>query len=368
MEFQKKILTVVGTRPNFIKITQLDKELEKYGRYFKHILVHTGQHFDKNMSDIFFEQFRLRTPDYTMNVKGQSPAAQIGSIIIELDKILVEEKPDLVIVVGDVNSTMASAIAANKNNIRVAHLESGLRSFDRDMPEEINRLLTDQIADLFFVTEQSGYDHLINEHVPVSKIFFVGNTMIDTLVAFEREVLASDIIEKLAIQHRPFVLMTMHRPSNVDTKERLEILLDIIEHICTNKYLVWPIHPRTLQNLKKFDLSERFEKIDNIILTDPLDYFAFQHLISKASFIVTDSGGIQEETTFRQVPCLTLRENTERPVTITLGTNTLVEYSSESVISYISQIENGTYKRGAIPPYWDGRATERIVAIIKDKI
>lgn len=368
MTYQKKILTVVGTRPNFIKITQLDRELDQYNGYFKHVLVHTGQHFDKNMSDIFFEQFRLRTPDYIMNVKGQSPAAQIGSIIIELDKILVEEKPDLVIVVGDVNSTAASAIAANKNNIRVAHLESGLRSFDRDMPEEINRLVTDQIADLFFVTEQSGYDHLVSEHVPLSKIFFVGNTMIDTLVAFEAEVAASDILDKLAIKNRPFVLMTMHRPSNVDTKERIEILLDIIEHICTSKHLVWPIHPRTLQNLKKFGLSERFEKIPNIILTEPLDYFAFQHLISKAHFIVTDSGGIQEETTFRQVPCLTLRENTERPVTVTLGTNTLVEYNAASVISYIAQIEGGTYKKGAIPPLWDGRATARIVAAIKDTI
>ena len=368
MNHTKKILTVVGTRPNFIKITQLDIEFEKLSPYFKHIVVHTGQHFDKNMSDVFFEQFKLRKPDYLMDVKGQSPASQIGSIIIELDKILVEEKPDLVIVVGDVNSTMAASLAANKNNIRVAHLESGLRSFDREMPEEINRLVTDQIADIFFVTEQSGYDHLVTEGVSKDRIHFVGNTMIDTLVAFESELSQSDILSKLDVEDKPYVLMTMHRPSNVDFKDRLEILLDIIEHICERNYLVWPIHPRTLQNIKKFDLSERFEKIKNIILTEPLDYFAFQKLISKAKFIVTDSGGIQEETTFRQIPCLTLRENTERPCTVTLGTNTLVEYSANSVISYISQIENNTYKKGVIPPHWDGKSTQRIVQILKEKL
>ena len=236
------------------------------------------------------------------------------------------------------------------------------------MPEEINRIVTDQIADLFFVTEQSGLDHLRQEGVSAEKIHLVGNTMIDTLVAFEPEVEKSDILSELKIESKPYVLMTMHRPSNVDTKDRLEILLDIIEHICEKNHLVWPIHPRTLQNINKFGLSERFEKINQIILTPPLDYFAFQKLITKAKFIVTDSGGIQEETTFRQIPCLTLRENTERPITVTLGTNTLVNYDADSVICYISQIENKKYKTGAIPPFWDGNSTKRIVSIIKERI
>lgn len=362
----KKIITVVGTRPNFIKITQLDNELNKFNGYFEHVLVHTGQHFDKNMSEVFFEQFKLRQPNYIMDIKGQSPASQIGAIIIELEKIIQIEKPDLVIVVGDVNSTMAASISANKCGVKVAHLESGLRSFDLEMPEEINRLVTDKIADIFFVTEQSGYDHLVNEGTDKSKIHFVGNTMIDTLVAFEPEIQRSDILHRLDMDSKPFVLMTMHRPSNVDSKERLEILLDIIDHICVNQFLIWPIHPRTLSNLKKFDLYQRFEANKKIITTEPLDYFAFQKLISAAAFIVTDSGGIQEETTFRRIPCLTLRENTERPSTVTIGSNELISYNAEAVIAKIEEIVHGKYKQGQIPPLWDGKATERIALVLKN--
>ena len=251
--------------------------------------------------------------------------------------------------------------------IKIAHLESGLRSFDRTMPEEINRILTDEISNYYFITEQTGIDHLKTEEKK-GKPFFVGNTMIDTMVGFEEDIQASPIMNNLELTKNKFVLMTIHRPALVDVKEEVEKLLELIKHLSKNYKIVFPIHPRTVNNLKNFDLYNAFNSIDNLILSEPMDYFAFQKLIANCSFILTDSGGIQEESTFRQVPCLTLRPNTERPITITLGTNKLIKFDLETIKLEIASIEKGSFKKGSIPPMWDGKATERILQIINTEL
>ena len=281
--------------------------------------------------------------------------------MIKLEKLIKEEfTPDLMMVVGDVNSTVAAALTANKLNIKIAHVESGLRSYDKTMPEEHNRVITDNITNYFLVTEQSGWDNLINDGIIKEDVFFVGNTMIDTMVAFSANIEQSPILNSLDLEIKKYVLITMHRPATVDTKEGLQKLLDLILHISKSYKIVFPVHPRTLKNIENFDLKAQFEQISELIFTQPLDYFAFQKLIKYSKFILTDSGGIQEESTFLQVPCLTLRPNTERPVTCSEGTNTLIPFDLEIIKSYLQQIENGTYKKGTIPKFWDGKATERI--------
>lgn len=358
-------MVVVGTRPNFIKITQFEKELSAYPNEFEFYLVHTNQHYDKNMSDVFFSQLNIKNP-ISLNISPSTPATQIGQTIIELEKTINTIKPDALVVVGDVNSTLAGAIVGNKTNTRLFHLESGLRSYDNEMPEEINRIITDLITDDFFVTEQSGYDNLINAGKDKKNIHFVGNTMIDTLVAFDSQIQKDNILNELGIEEKSYVLMTMHRPSNVDTKERLHILLDIINKVSEKSYLVLPIHPRTKNSFIQHGLMNELTNNNKVIITEALNYLSFQKLISACKYVLTDSGGIQEETTFRQVPCLTLRENTERPSTITIGSNELVEYNFNAVAEKINQIENGTYKKGKIPPLWDGQATKRIVDVFRE--
>lgn len=358
------VIIVVGTRPNFIKITQFEKVFSLYGDKFKYTLVHTGQHYDENMSKIFFEQLKLKKPDYNLNIEGLSPAAQIGKIIFSFDEIVREIKPDVILVPGDVNSTIAISLVANKNNIPLGHIESGLRSFDREMPEEINRILTDEITDLFFVTEPSGLENLKIEGKNEKDVFYVGNTMIDTLVAFDNEIKSNLIMQELKLEKNQFALMTMHRPRNVDTKDKLEILLGIVEFLSNDIKVVLPLHPRTKNNLIKYNLFHKLENNKSVVLTGALDYLSFQNLILNCKLVITDSGGIQEETTFRQVPCLTLRENTERPITSDIGSNTLVKYNIEDVRKYYNKIKEGTYKKGEIPKYWDGNATERIVEIL----
>ena len=361
---KKRIVIVVGTRPNFIKITQFEKEFAKYKGQFDYKLVHTGQHYDKNMSALFFEQLQLKKPDVTLNIKGKSPADQIGTIIIKLSELLTDWQPDLAVVVGDVNSTLAASIAANKCGIRLAHLESGLRSKDRAMPEEINRLLTDLITDEFFITEQSGLDNLTQELTRKAGLHFVGNTMIDTLVAFDKAIQADTILEEVGVSKGSYALMTMHRPRNVDTKASLLKIIEIINNITKNGQLVFPIHPRTKKSLEQHQLFHLVANNPAVILTKPLGYLAFQKLIADSKYVITDSGGIQEETTFRQIPCLTLRPNTERPSTIDIGSNELVPFDPVVIGEKIKAIHNGTYKKGAIPPLWDGKATRRIVAAI----
>ncbi len=357
-----KILIVVGTRPNFIKITQFKKVNAQLGNPIDIKIVHTGQHYDDKMADIFFRQFEL-SPDYLLNIPAESANTQIAEIMIRLEKVLKEFMPSLVMVVGDVNSTFAGAIAAHKTGHKIAHIESGLRSFDRSMPEEINRILTDEITDYFFVTEQSGIDNLLAERKSPDSIFFVGNTMIDTIVAFEEKIQKSKILEDLKIKKNDFALMTMHRPATVDFKDGLTKLLDIIDYATSSLHLVFPIHPRTTSKLEHFGLMDRITNNKKLILTEPLDYFAFQKLISCCNFVITDSGGIQEETTFRQIPCLTLRSNTERPSTISIGTNELVPFEVPIIKQKIELIQKSKYKSGSVPPLWDGNSTQRILDV-----
>jgi UDP-N-acetylglucosamine 2-epimerase (non-hydrolysing) len=358
----KKILIVVGTRPNFIKVTRFKKVAAQFPN-LDIKFVHTGQHFDEKMSKVFFDQFNLR-PDFMLNIGQGTPNAQMANVMLGLEGVCNEYKPDLLMVVGDVNSTFAAALTGNKMGIKVAHLESGLRSYDRTMPEEINRLLTDEISDLYFVTEQIGLDSLLRDGRDPNNIHFVGNTMIDSLVEFSSQVNDSYILEEYKLSPQNYVLMTMHRPSNVDEKEGLLTLIDIIKSITANLKLVFPIHPRTIAKLKQFELWQEIENLKNLIFSEPLDYFSFQHLTANCKFVVTDSGGIQEETTFLQIPCLTLRNNTERPSTVTIGSNVLVPYTIADVNAYITQIMNGTFKKGEIPPLWDGKSTERILKIL----
>jgi UDP-N-acetylglucosamine 2-epimerase (non-hydrolysing) len=360
---QKNILIVIGTRPNFIKVTQFLKVAKTFTQFTIKI-VHTGQHFDTKMADVFFEQFGL-TPDYFLNAKGNTVIEQMSEIMVKLEQtILTNFKPDLMLVVGDVNSTFAAALVANKLSIKLAHIESGLRSFDKTMPEEHNRLLTDAITDYYFVTEKTGVENLKREGKNLANIFFVGNTMIDTLVNFEREIQQDEILLKLNLEQNNYVLMTMHRPATVDDKEELKKLLELIEWLTEKNKVVFPIHPRTLKNIELLGLLEKFTSNKNIICTEPLGYFSFQNLITNCKLIITDSGGIQEESTFLQKPCLTLRPNTERPITVEIGSNTLVPFNLDVIKELITAIDLNEYKKGEIPELWDGKATERILKII----
>lgn len=358
----KKILIIVGTRPNFIKVTRFKELINAYPQLQVEI-VHTGQHWDRNMSEVFFEEFGLK-PDYMLSASSNSVVDQFSSMMSKLSELILEiGKPDLMMVPGDVNSTLASALVANKMGIPLAHLESGLRSFDRAMPEEINRLLTDEISDYFFVTEQSGLDHLAEEKKH-GEVFFVGNTMIDTLVHFEGQIAESQILDTLEIRKKPFILVTLHRPSNVDSPEGQAKIMRLFTELSEKYTIVFPIHPRTRKNFEAADNVSQWLENGNLHLLDPLGYFDFQSLVKHADLILTDSGGIQEESTYRQVPCLTLRENTERPSTVVLGTNTLVPFDEKVILGYIDEIHAGTYKKGEIPPLWDGKATERILDAI----
>ncbi len=364
---KKKILIVIGTRPNFIKVTQFKKLVSEFPSLDLKI-VHTGQHYDDKMADVFFKQFDL-TPDYFLNIGPNSPNSQVADIMIKLEKLIETEfKPDLLIVVGDVNSTLAATITANKMGIKLAHIESGLRSFDDTMPEEHNRIITDKLANLFFVTEPSGLENLKKDGVTDDRILYSGNTMIDTLVAFSNQIGSSDILNSLDLNNTEYVLMTMHRPATVDNEEGLKKLNELVQHLLLKYKVVFPIHPRTLKKLEGFGLKDNFTKNKSLVLTDPLDYFAFQKLIKYSKFIVTDSGGIQEESTFLGIPCLTLRPNTERPVTVTEGTNTLVPFELDIIKTYIGQIESNTYKKGSIPKFWDGNSTRRILEFIQNAI
>ena len=359
-----KILSVVGARPNFMKVAPLHRAFQKRPNIESKI-VHTGQHYDARMSEIFFEQLELPKPDYYLGVGGGSHTQQTANIMLAFEEILEKEQPDSVLVVGDVNSTIACALVAVKMQVPVVHVEAGLRSGDRKMPEEINRILTDSIADFLFVTEQSGIDHLVKEGVPSEKVFFVGNCMIDSLVHYWDKAFQTDTIKKLGLTPKGYVLLTMHRPSNVDNPEGLILILQMIAQISQCLPVVFPIHPRTLNNLEKFGLRERLFQIKNLHVLAPQGYLEFLNLMGNATAVLTDSGGIQEETTFLQVPCLTFRETTERPVTVTIGSNELLsDLDPNMALNKILNIMDGKWKSGQIPPLWDGHAAERIADIL----
>jgi UDP-N-acetylglucosamine 2-epimerase (non-hydrolysing) len=358
-----KIINVVGARPNFMKVAPLHRAFVNSEK-IESIICHTGQHYDAKMSSIFFEQLELPKPHIYLGIQGGSHAEQTGQIMIEFEKILLEQKPDIVLVVGDVNSTLACSITAKKLHIPVVHVEAGLRSGDMRMPEEVNRIVTDSISDDLFVTEQSGIDNLKNEGVADEKVHFVGHVMIDSLVHYIEKSESDSILDDLGLEPGKYILSTLHRPSNVDTQESLENLIDILEGLVENQKVVLPLHPRTESNLKKFGLNEKFKSLQNLISIEPQGYLPFIRLIKNAKALVTDSGGIQEETTFLKVPCITLRENTERPITIDIGTNQLVKIDRKSVLEALKHQEK---RESSIPPLWDGKAAERIAKILLNK-
>lgn len=362
------ILLIAGARPNFMKIAPLYKALSTYAGITTKI-VHTGQHYDEKMSDVFFRQFGLPAPHYNLEVGGGSHTYQKAHVMLKLEEVIIAEKPDMVVVVGDVNATAAGALVAVKMGIPVAHVEAGLRSYDRTMPEEINRLVTDVISDYLLVSEHSGLVNLAKEGVPDEKVFFVGNVMIDTLVGFREQSEKSDILEKLGVEPQEYILMTTHRPANVDQEEQLRNIIQIVQHATAYKKVVFSIHPRTQNNMKKFGLWADFSSINGLILTGPQGYLEFLKLMANASLILTDSGGIQEETTYLQVPCLTIRDSTERPVTVELGTNQLLPGLDPDLVKQkMEEILSGKTKKGSIPALWDGHAAERIATILINKL
>jgi UDP-N-acetylglucosamine 2-epimerase (non-hydrolysing) len=362
----KKILICVGTRPNLIKITQFDRLLKKYSG-FEYKLLHTGQHYDYNMNSIFFEQLGIREPDVFLNIAQGTQIEVLSQILTGVEKFMKEYKPDLVIVPGDVNSTFACGFVARYLGIPLAHLESGLRSFDITMPEENNRKLVDCISDYYFITEPSGVENLRNEHVPEERLFYVGNTMIDTLVSSLPKIEENKILTQFNLAEKSYFLFTFHRPANVDTGPELKKLVQIISQLSIQMPVVFPVHPRTRKRIAEFGLNDFCEN-EQIKLCNPLGYFEFMKLVKSSKAVITDSGGIQEETTFLGVPCLTIRQNTERPVTITCGTNTLLDLDVDLVVKNIEIILQNKYKTGRVPDLWDGKATERIVEIIVNKI
>jgi UDP-N-acetylglucosamine 2-epimerase (non-hydrolysing) len=361
-----KILNIVGARPNFMKVAPLHRAFEQYSTIESKI-IHTGQHYDAKMSDVFFNQLELPKPHYFLGVGGGSHTQQTAKIMLEFEQVVATEKPDLVLVVGDVNSTIACALVASKMGVPIAHVEAGLRSGDRQMPEEINRILTDSISDYLFVTEQSGIDNLKNESVPDSKVFMVGNCMIDSLVYYRQKAQKMSTLAELGVQKNEYVLMTMHRPANVDTAEGLQSILQIVADTTRYKKVLFPIHPRTRNNIERFGLSDQLNTINNLILTEPQGYLEFLSLMENSALVVTDSGGIQEETTYLQVPCLTFRDSTERPVTVTLGTNQLLaDLDPATVHQKMIEILEGRTKKGIIPPLWDGAAANRIAQVLNN--
>ena len=354
-----KILNIVGARPNFMKVAPLHRAFSKNPNITSKI-IHTGQHFDAKMSDVFFEQLELPKPHYFLGVGGGSHTEVTARTMIEFEKIARQEKPDVVLVVGDVNATLACALVAVKEHIPLVHVEAGLRSGDRKMPEEINRILVDSIADHLFITEQDGLDNLKKEGVDAQKVHFVGNVMIDSLIYYKEKASKLNIAGQMKIEG-DYILVTMHRPANVDTKEGLESILEIIENASRHLSIVFPIHPRTKNNMERFGLTERLNDIPNVFITEPQGYLEFLNLMDNAKIIVTDSGGIQEETTFLKIPCLTFRNSTERPITVTMGTNQLLsDLNPVTAYQKIKDVLDGNFKKGQIPPLWDGHAAERI--------
>ena len=353
------ICTVVGARPNFVKMAPVALELARRG--LSQILVHTGQHYDAGMSQVFFEELGLPKPDIYLGVGSDNHARQTAQIMTLFDDVAEKRRPGLVLAGGDVNSTMAVALVAAKRGIPVAHVEAGLRSEDRSMPEEINRVVTDHLSELLFTTEDSGNRNLEREGIASSRVHFVGNCMVDTLRKHVAAAVDRAPWRAEGLAEKSYALLTLHRPSNVDSAESLKRILEIIEAVSRHVPVVFPVHPRTRTRMEQLGggLGEGTR------LMGPLPYLTFVGLMAKARFVLTDSGGIQEETTALGVPCLTLRENTERPVTVTEGTNEIVGTDPVRIEDCVRRIQEGSWKRGRVPPLWDGRASERIADVIE---
>ena len=353
-------LCVCGARPNFVKVAPVVDALAKTGEA-ETLLVHTGQHYDDKMSRLFFDELGIPKPDVNLEVGSGSHATQTAEVMKRLEPVCVAHRPAWVVVVGDVNSTMAGALVAAKLRIRVAHVEAGLRSFDRTMPEEINRVVTDAISDLLFVTELSGVENLRREGVEDGKVHLVGNVMVDTLLRHRARADRSEVLSTLDLERKSYAVVTLHRPSNVDQADVMSGILQVLKGISADMPVIFPAHPRTMSNLKTLDLWSQAERITNLRLLEPLGYLDFIKLMAEAAVVLTDSGGIQEETTVLGVPCLTLRENTERPITIMQGTNRLTGSTPDAVLAAYHDVLNGPPQAGSVPDLWDGRAAERIV-------
>ena len=362
-----KILNVCGARPNFMKIAPLISAYREFPQ-IRHLIVHTGQHYDANLSQVFFDDLAIPRPDINLEVGGGSHAGQTAEIMRRFEPVVLEHRTDAVLVVGDVNSTIACALVAVKLGVKVVHVEAGLRSFDRKMPEEINRVLTDSISDLLFVTEPSGLENLRREGVADDKVFFVGNTMIDTLLMHRDKAEASRILDTLGLEDSGYAVLTLHRPANVDDPAVFGRLLDTLERLARRLPIIFAVHPRTRGNLARFGLAARTDAMKGLRLIDPLGYLDFLKLTAHARCVLTDSGGIQEETTILKVPCLTLRENTERPVTVAVGTNRLVGQDPEKIMAAFEDIEAGRFPAGETPELWDGQAGRRIARVLVERL
>lgn len=368
MKAINKLALVVGARPNFMKIAPVLERIKSYPDRFETLLVHTGQHYDDNMSEVFFKELSMPRPDVYLNVGSASHAVQTARVMERFEQVLLDFQPDLVMVPGDVNSTLACSLAAAKEKIPVAHVEAGLRSFDRTMPEEINRVLTDHLSDFLFVTEESGRKNLEKEGIADDKIHFVGNTMIDTLVRLLPRAVEEWPAVKSALDiagEKEFFLVTLHRPSNVDEPSVLRQILEGLNQVAGEIQVVFPVHPRTRAKISSLG-NHAFS--DNLVLTDPLGYLQFLALTVHSAAVLTDSGGIQEETTYLGIPCLTARPNTERPVTVLEGTNRLIESRSEVISAEAARILERGIPAPSRPELWDGSAAERIVEVLARKI
>ena len=356
------IACVVGARPNFMKIAPIMEQLARDPRFHAR-LIHTGQHFSPEMSDAFFRDLAMPRPDEYLGIPPGSQTEQTACMMRALEASFLQSRPHLVVVVGDVTSTLAAALVASKLEIPLAHVEAGLRSFDRRMPEEINRLVTDTLSDYLFVSEPSGLDNLRTEGVAAGRVFFVGNVMIDSLLRFRDRAMLSGALERLQVASKEYALVTLHRPSNVDDPEQLRRVAGLLERVAQKMPVVFPIHPRTRQRMLDAGIATA-----GLVLTPPLGYLDFLRLMADCRFVLTDSGGIQEETTVLGVPCLTLRENTERPITIEQGTNRLVGLDPTAAYAAVEDLLSNGLPPGRIPELWDGRASERIVEVLKQKL
>jgi UDP-N-acetylglucosamine 2-epimerase (non-hydrolysing) len=356
-----RIAAVVGARPNFVKIAPILAALRQHPGIAA-TLIHTGQHYDAPMSEAFFADLEIPAPDVNLGVRADSAVGQIAEAMQRLEPVLMESRPDMVLVVGDVNSTLAGALTAVKCGIPVAHVEAGLRSFDRSMPEETNRVLTDALSDLLFTTEPSATDNLAREGIPASRIHHVGNVMIDTLFRYLDRSRRSRILAALGLDPSAYAVLTLHRPSNVDASDDLNRIIEAIERVQREVPVVFPVHPRTRRRLEA--ANGRLSRLPRLVLADPLPYLDFVRLMADARCVLTDSGGIQEETTALRVPCLTLRNNTERPITVTQGTNRIVGVEPQAIYGAWRDVAEGRWPAGALPDLWDGRAAERIVRVL----
>jgi UDP-N-acetylglucosamine 2-epimerase (non-hydrolysing) len=358
-----KIICVAGARPNFMKISPLMKAFAATPGA-EALLVHTGQHYDEKMSDLFFRQLGIPEPDMNLEIGSASHAVQTAEIMKAFEPIVVNEKPDAVLVVGDVNSTIACGMVAVKLGVKLIHVEAGLRSGDRTMPEEINRLLTDAISDFLFCTEPSGVENLLAEGTDKDKVFLVGNVMIDTLLANKAKADASTILDNLGLEPGKYAALTLHRPANVDDPVVLAGLLDALDVVAADMPILFPIHPRTRKNIDTMGLGDRVAAMTNLKLVDPMGYLDFLKLTSSSALVLTDSGGIQEETTILKVPCLTLRNNTERPITAEIGSNRIVGTDPKNIIAAYDDFKAGKTGAMGTPDMWDGSAAQRIVDVL----